>query len=77
MYRSVTFYGLKPFTEYRITVRGVYVVITQSGDVTLRNGLNTTTTATTAEDRECYRCYGGLYNTTQCLFQFRLIHLRT
>ena len=50
MDRSVTLHGLKPFTEYRITVRGVYVVTTQSGGVGLNNGNNVTTTAITAED---------------------------
>ena len=46
--RSTTFSGLNEFTEYNITVRGVYS-ITSDSDV-LSFGLNTTTTARTAED---------------------------
>jgi len=54
-YRSVTLYGLKPFTQYRITIRGVYAVLTNNGDVSLSNGINATTTATTAEDCEYHK----------------------
>ena len=54
-YRSITLYGLKPFTQYRIIVRGIYIgVITESGEVTTSNGINATTTATTAEDCKVY-----------------------
>ena len=45
--RSITLYGLKPFTEYRIVVQGIYSIIV---GVSFTNGINTTTTATTAED---------------------------